>query len=95
MQGLQQRTGIIEKDVGHLARRQARFDDVIAIRASWPSLDGDGHVWMLRGVRIHERLGCVLGILAVVNEVGQRDRFISGRRFRGCGSTRCQQTYDA
>ena len=56
-----------------------------------PALDVDGHVWMQRHVGVGERFGRILAVLAVVDEVGQRDGSSgSGRGGTGDGHTGCR-----
>ena len=73
IQGLEQRAGVVPEDIGHVARRQARLDDVVAFGAPRPALDVDGHVGMQRHVGVGKRFGRSLVGLAIVDEVGQRD----------------------
>ena len=73
VQGLQQRAGVVLEDVGHLARREARLDEVVALGACRPSLDVYRDIRMRCGVGGHECVRRVPSVLVLTNEHGQRD----------------------
>ena len=71
---LQQRAGVVEEDVVHLARGQTRLDQVVAVGASWPGFDGELHIRVLGRVGSGERVRHVL-----------RDRVVAGQDTQGHG----------
>ena len=91
IQGLEQRAGIVEEEVGHFTGGQPRLDDVVAIRAARSAFDGDGHIRILRHVGLGQRLGHRLVGFGVIDEIGQRHGpggCFAGSRGFSCGRLR-------
>jgi hypothetical protein len=80
LEGLEERARVVGEHVGHVLSGQPRLDDVVAVGALGARLDLDRDVRVLRVERVHDPLGRLESLIAVVDQERQRDLLVAAAR---------------